>query len=222
MFYCSQLQHCFTLSLFFPFSLFFRGIDIWYSWRCFPLSLQFKAFFGDYDAIHVRWGDILKTREDRFGVDWSLHPRLGGDTCLEFYSVQNCKMGPSRTNSFYCFKWEDPGILCPPCFDVYYLSLWSSWTLRDCSLGSNSRSKFCISFLPAPPPIPHNHTQRNALFVFLPVEGYSLFFLLHCDLVVLGYSGQLPLCFGENSHSKFELVARIYMLFPIFLFSHIV
>ncbi|KAL4592904.1 hypothetical protein LXL04_005911 [Taraxacum kok-saghyz] len=35
---------------------------------------------GDYDAIHVRHGDILKTRKDRFGVSRTLHPHHDGDT----------------------------------------------------------------------------------------------------------------------------------------------
>ncbi|CAN6586246.1 unnamed protein product [Malus baccata var. baccata] len=35
---------------------------------------KIKELLGDYDAIHVRCGDILKTRMDRFGVSMTLHP----------------------------------------------------------------------------------------------------------------------------------------------------
>ncbi|XP_038719679.1 uncharacterized protein LOC120012357 isoform X2 [Tripterygium wilfordii] len=43
-----------------------------------------KALLGDYDAIHVRRGDKIKTRKDRFGVERTLHPHLDRDTHPEF------------------------------------------------------------------------------------------------------------------------------------------
>ncbi|KAL0339778.1 UNVERIFIED_CONTAM: hypothetical protein Sradi_4494600 [Sesamum radiatum] len=45
---------------------------------------KIMALLGDYDAIHVRRGDKLKTRKDRFGVERSLHPHLDRDTRPEF------------------------------------------------------------------------------------------------------------------------------------------
>ncbi|KAA8533421.1 hypothetical protein F0562_031145 [Nyssa sinensis] len=57
---------------------------------------QIKALLSDYDAIHVRRGDKLKTRKDRFGVDRSLHPHLDRDTRPEFIL---CRIG----------KWVPPG-----------------------------------------------------------------------------------------------------------------
>ncbi|OAY43321.1 uncharacterized protein LOC110621783 [Manihot esculenta] len=45
---------------------------------------KIKAHLGDYDAIHVRRGDKIKTRKDRFGVARSLHPHLDRDTRPEF------------------------------------------------------------------------------------------------------------------------------------------
>ena len=35
---------------------------------------------GDYDAIHVRRGDVLKLRKDRFGVKRTVFPHLDRDT----------------------------------------------------------------------------------------------------------------------------------------------
>uniref|UniRef100_A0A2N9G4K2 O-fucosyltransferase family protein n=1 Tax=Fagus sylvatica TaxID=28930 RepID=A0A2N9G4K2_FAGSY len=45
---------------------------------------EIKALLGDYDAIHVRRGDKIKNRKDRFGVERSLHPHLDRDTRPEF------------------------------------------------------------------------------------------------------------------------------------------
>ncbi|CAM8882913.1 unnamed protein product [Rhodiola kirilowii] len=45
---------------------------------------KIHLLLGDYDAVHVRRGDILKTRKDRFGVARSLHPHLDRDTRPEF------------------------------------------------------------------------------------------------------------------------------------------
>uniref|UniRef100_A0A7N0T7Y7 O-fucosyltransferase family protein n=1 Tax=Kalanchoe fedtschenkoi TaxID=63787 RepID=A0A7N0T7Y7_KALFE len=41
---------------------------------------KIRLLLGDYDAMHVRRGDILKTRKDRFGVARTLHPHLDRDT----------------------------------------------------------------------------------------------------------------------------------------------
>ncbi|CAN8317796.1 unnamed protein product [Cochlearia groenlandica] len=45
---------------------------------------KIKAQLGDYDAIHVRRGDKLKTRKDRFKVERSQFPHLDRDTRPEF------------------------------------------------------------------------------------------------------------------------------------------
>nr|XP_043633883.1 uncharacterized protein LOC122605076 [Erigeron canadensis] len=45
---------------------------------------KIMALLGDYDAIHVRRGDILNTRKDRFGVARTLHPHLDRDTRPQF------------------------------------------------------------------------------------------------------------------------------------------
>ena len=41
---------------------------------------QIKNSLGDYDGIHVRRGDNIKIRKDRFGVHRTLHPHLDRDT----------------------------------------------------------------------------------------------------------------------------------------------
>lgn len=59
----------------------------WFKSTCFFFGyflVQIKAHLGDYDAIHVRRGDKIKTRKDRFGVARSLHPHLDRDTRPEF------------------------------------------------------------------------------------------------------------------------------------------
>ncbi|CAN8268012.1 unnamed protein product [Cochlearia groenlandica] len=45
---------------------------------------KIKSELDDYDAIHVRRGDKLKTRKDRFGVDRIQFPHLDRDTRPEF------------------------------------------------------------------------------------------------------------------------------------------
>lgn len=45
---------------------------------------KIKGSLGDYDAIHVRRGDKIRTRKDRFGVPRSLHPHLDRDTHPQF------------------------------------------------------------------------------------------------------------------------------------------
>ncbi|GMY19592.1 hypothetical protein FCV25MIE_14831 [Fagus crenata] len=45
---------------------------------------KIKALLGDYDAIHVRRGDKIKNRKDRFGVERSLHPHLDRDIRPEY------------------------------------------------------------------------------------------------------------------------------------------
>ncbi|GMY19588.1 hypothetical protein FCV25MIE_14827 [Fagus crenata] len=45
---------------------------------------EIKALLGDYDAIHVRRGDKIKNRKDRFGVERSLHPHLDRDIRPEY------------------------------------------------------------------------------------------------------------------------------------------
>lgn len=59
---------------------------------------KMKEILGDYDAIHVRRGDLLKNRKDRFGVERSLHPHLDRDTRPEFIKKRIAKwIRPGRT-----------------------------------------------------------------------------------------------------------------------------
>ncbi|CAI8600023.1 unnamed protein product [Vicia faba] len=59
---------------------------------------KIKALLGDYDAIHVRRGDKIKTRKDRFGVSRTLHPHLDRDTRPEFIRCRIAKwVAPGRT-----------------------------------------------------------------------------------------------------------------------------
>ncbi|PKA56222.1 hypothetical protein AXF42_Ash011151 [Apostasia shenzhenica] len=59
---------------------------------------KIKGLLGDYDAIHVRRGDKIKTRKDRFGVVRSLHPHLDRDTRPQFIQHRIAKwISPGRT-----------------------------------------------------------------------------------------------------------------------------
>ncbi|KAI3700083.1 hypothetical protein L2E82_44699 [Cichorium intybus] len=75
---------------------------------------KIMALLGDYDAIHVRRCDILKTRKDRFGVDRTLHPHLDRDTSPQFvcsFKAMNFFAGllllfMHEENAFWC-------VVCP-------------------------------------------------------------------------------------------------------------
>ncbi|KAI3882132.1 hypothetical protein MKW92_022013 [Papaver armeniacum] len=70
---------------------------------------QIKQLLGDYDAIHVRRGDILKTRKDRFGVERSLHPHLDRDTRPEFILQRIAKWVEGGRTIFIASNERTPG-----------------------------------------------------------------------------------------------------------------
>lgn len=66
---------------------------------------KMKEILGDYDAIHVRRGDLLKNRKDRFGVERSLHPHLDRDTRPEYIRKRIAQwIPPGRTYSLHQMK----------------------------------------------------------------------------------------------------------------------
>ncbi|KAK4281967.1 hypothetical protein QN277_013404 [Acacia crassicarpa] len=70
---------------------------------------KIKADLGDYDAIHVRRGDKLKTRKDRFGVERSLTPHLDRDTRPEFILCRIAKWVPAGRTLFIASNERTPG-----------------------------------------------------------------------------------------------------------------
>ncbi|CAH9134858.1 unnamed protein product [Cuscuta epithymum] len=74
---------------------------------------KIKALMGDYDAIHVRRGDILKTRKDRFGVHRSLHPHLDRDTRPQFILCRIAKWVPPGRILFIASNERTPGFFSP-------------------------------------------------------------------------------------------------------------
>ena len=76
-------------------------------------SLQMKEMLGDYDAVHVRRGDILKTRKDRFGVERSLHPHLDRDTRPEFIKERIARWIPKGRTLFIASNERTPGFFSP-------------------------------------------------------------------------------------------------------------
>ncbi|GER51910.1 dual specificity protein phosphatase, partial [Striga asiatica] len=74
---------------------------------------KIKALLGDYDAIHVRRGDKLKTRKDRFGVQRSLHPHLDRDTRPEFILCRISKWVPPRRTLYIASNERTPGFFSP-------------------------------------------------------------------------------------------------------------
>ncbi|KAL6555327.1 hypothetical protein OROGR_006585 [Orobanche gracilis] len=74
---------------------------------------KIKELLGDYDAIHVRRGDKLKTRKDRFGVDRSLHPHLDRDTHPEFILCRISKWVPPGRTLFIASNERTPAFFSP-------------------------------------------------------------------------------------------------------------
>ncbi|MED6132681.1 hypothetical protein PIB30_021165 [Stylosanthes scabra] len=74
---------------------------------------KIKAQLGEYDAIHVRRGDKIKTRKDRFGVARSLHPHLDRDTRPEFMLCRIAKWVPPGRTLFIASNERTPGFFAP-------------------------------------------------------------------------------------------------------------
>lgn len=74
---------------------------------------KIKGLLGDYDAIHVRRGDKIKTRKDRHGVDRSLHPHLDRDTRPEFIHRRIAKWIPPGRTLFIASNERKPGFFSP-------------------------------------------------------------------------------------------------------------
>lgn len=85
---------------------------------------KIKALLGDYDAIHVRRGDIIKTRKDRFGVNRTLHPHVDRDTHPEFILRRIEKWVPSGRTLFIASNERTPGFFSP--LSVRYKLAYSS------------------------------------------------------------------------------------------------
>ncbi|WOH06355.1 hypothetical protein DCAR_0625781 [Daucus carota subsp. sativus] len=74
---------------------------------------KIKSDLGDYDAIHVRRGDKIKTRKDGHGVDRSLHPHLDRDTRAEFILCRISKWVPDGRTLFIASNERTPGFFSP-------------------------------------------------------------------------------------------------------------
>ncbi|KAI8562524.1 hypothetical protein RHMOL_Rhmol03G0042600 [Rhododendron molle] len=74
---------------------------------------KIKELLGDYVAIHVRRGDKLKTRKDRYGVDRSLHPHLDRDTRPEFILCRISTWVPPGHTLFIASNERKPGFFSP-------------------------------------------------------------------------------------------------------------
>ncbi|KAL6211483.1 hypothetical protein ACLB2K_016709 [Fragaria x ananassa] len=85
---------------------------------------KIKEILGDYDAIHVRRGDRLKTRRDRNGVERTLSPHLDRDTHPEFILRRiEKRVPPGRTLYIASNEWT-PGFFSP--LSVRYKLAYSS------------------------------------------------------------------------------------------------
>ncbi|XP_042481453.1 uncharacterized protein LOC122061937 [Macadamia integrifolia] len=89
---------------------------------------KIKGLLGDYDAIHVRRGDKIKTRKDRFGVYRTLHPHLDRDTRPEFILQRIEKWVPPGRTLFVASNERMPGFFSPLSirYNVVYSSNYSS------------------------------------------------------------------------------------------------
>ncbi|KAF8104651.1 hypothetical protein N665_0170s0027 [Sinapis alba] len=74
---------------------------------------KIKAQLGDYDAIHVRRGDKLKTRRDRFNVERTQFPHLDRDTRPEFIMSRIQKQIPPGRTLYVGSNERTPGFFSP-------------------------------------------------------------------------------------------------------------
>lgn len=74
---------------------------------------KIRLMLGDYDAIHVRRGDILKTRKDRFGIERSKHPHVDRDTRPEFILRRIAKWVPRGRTLFIASNERTLGFFAP-------------------------------------------------------------------------------------------------------------
>ncbi|CAN7103100.1 unnamed protein product [Brassica rapa subsp. narinosa] len=74
---------------------------------------KIKAQLGDYDAIHVRRGDKLKTRRDRFNVERTQFPYLDRDTRPEFIMSRIQKQIPPGRTLYIGSNERTPGFFSP-------------------------------------------------------------------------------------------------------------
>ncbi|KAG2296158.1 hypothetical protein Bca52824_042827 [Brassica carinata] len=74
---------------------------------------KIKAQLGDYDAIHVRRGDKLKTRRDRFHVERTQFPHLDRDTRPEFIMTRIQKRIPPGRTLYIGSNERTPGFFSP-------------------------------------------------------------------------------------------------------------
>ncbi|KAH0924658.1 hypothetical protein HID58_016914 [Brassica napus] len=74
---------------------------------------KIKAQLGDYDAIHVRRGDKLKTRKDRFNVERTQFPHLDRDTRPEFIMTRIQKQIPPGRTLYIGSNERAPGFFSP-------------------------------------------------------------------------------------------------------------
>ncbi|XP_010271814.1 PREDICTED: uncharacterized protein LOC104607797 [Nelumbo nucifera] len=81
--------------------------------KLWDVAEKVKRLLGDYDAIHVRRGDKIKTRKDRFGVERSLHPHLDRDTRPEFILRRIAKWVPPGRTLFIASNERKPGFFSP-------------------------------------------------------------------------------------------------------------
>ncbi|KQK14976.1 uncharacterized protein LOC100843213 isoform X1 [Brachypodium distachyon] len=88
---------------------------------------KMKEILGDYDAIHVRRGDLLKNRKDRFGVERSLHPHLDRDTRPEFIKKRIARWIPKGRTLFIASNERTLGFFSP-LSDRYKLAYSSNFT----------------------------------------------------------------------------------------------
>ncbi|CAM0873540.1 unnamed protein product [Alopecurus aequalis] len=74
---------------------------------------KMKRVLGDYDAIHVRRGDLLKNRKNRSGVERSLHPHLDRDTRPAFTRKRIAKWIPPGRTLYIASNERTPGFFSP-------------------------------------------------------------------------------------------------------------
>eukprot|EP00252_Welwitschia_mirabilis_P007831 TRINITY_DN19551_c0_g1_i1.p1 TRINITY_DN19551_c0_g1~~TRINITY_DN19551_c0_g1_i1.p1 ORF type:complete len:413 (+),score=58.35 TRINITY_DN19551_c0_g1_i1:255-1493(+) len=107
---------------------------------------QIKKVLGDYDAIHVRRGDKLKIRADRFGVNRTLHPHLDRDTRPEGILRKVAPWIPEGRTLFIASNERTPGFFAP-LSRKYRLAYSSNFTTLVENVAENNYQLFMLERL---------------------------------------------------------------------------
>lgn len=96
--------------------------------------------------MHVRRGDVLKTRKDRFGVERSVHPHLDRDTRPEFILCRIAKWVPPGRTLFIASNERTPGYFSPLAVRLVIFQLFLNLPVLYLTFVCYTRAVCAVSF----------------------------------------------------------------------------